>query len=354
MMMVTLYYLIIPALGYSEKNWTEDTERAFFAEKLYRDSHHVVCLHLYYINKSESDPKKAKRAGSASGFLVNLRNEPHVVSAGHIVKSQPFALDGVYAFFKTDLRPKALALVGYDRVTDVSLFKFVKSADKDELLRRCVTIGDSRSLVCGQQTFALGLNMNARFSVSAGQIKNLDLGYNVFSVFDFNGFTQPQLIIHDASINRGSSGGPLVDRDGKVVGVNVMVLGAGNGFVPLCVAGPINDGLDCVKRFRGGKELRRVHPPFVLMETRFIDDRTLQEIGLDRPLVDGPMVVGINPFARTGLKAGDVILRCRGHEALTANEVMRCLMIDSREGEVVSFVVDRDGEEITVYLELEL
>ena len=322
------------------------------SEKIYQNFNALVFLEVVYQNDK-------LMIGSLSGFLINIDGEPFVISAGHLIRQNgPDSIKEVTAFFKNDFEPQSLKLVGYDiEIEDISLFSFERESVKRKLLPYCAKIGDSDELKAGQQVFSLGADLDIQFSFAAGHIKNLDLGsvYNPTSIrMGSDLYFQPQLISHDANVNPGSSGGPLLNECGAVVGVNQMIrLVNRPGAQGYALASLINDVVKVIRIIKKEGEITYADLPFLVGETRLIGNYELFNLGILRPQKNSPVIVYVAPeYADSGLREGDLIRFYQKEKVKSANEVMRSILIDSRPGETVFFTIERGGELKTIELKL--
>ncbi len=134
-----------------------------------------------------------------SGFIISsdgyIITNAHVLSGGHYVKVLTYEADSW----------KSAELIGYDNTMDVAVIKI--SGNGHDYLN----FDDSDSLVIGEKVIALGNPLGLSFSVTEGIISGLKReGSN----------NLPAYIQIDAPLNRGNSGGPLINKKGKVIGIN--------------------------------------------------------------------------------------------------------------------------------------
>ncbi len=188
-----------------------------------------------------------------SGFIFKDEDGIWVASVGHLVENdKPELIEKIYGYFYSPLRKRMeLELVGYDAVIDVSLLKF-KGEDADNL--PAMPLGSSKNLIIGQEVANIGHPAPLSWAITTGKIVSLD--YQTF----LNGIPTGW-IIHDALINPGSSGSPLFDIKGEVIGITSMALSPYDGkffnFFTGCV--PIDSFKEALPRL---KKNNKTEAPF--------------------------------------------------------------------------------------------
>ncbi|WP_235561839.1 S1C family serine protease [Marmoricola sp. Leaf446] len=165
--------------------------------------------------------------GSGSGFVFDRLG--HVLTNQHVVdgdRSLLLQLDGG--------RQVRAALVGEDEANDIAVLR----ADPEDL--PAAAMGDSSTVRIGEPVIAIGSPLGLSGTVTAGIVSTTAREARL-------GSSSRQAVIQtDASINPGNSGGPLVDLDGRVVGVNTAIAtvpGTGSGNIGIGFAVPIDRAL---------------------------------------------------------------------------------------------------------------
>jgi S1-C subfamily serine protease len=267
--------------------------------------------------------------GTGSGFIID--EEGHVVTNNHVVA-------GGTAFEITffDGTSVDAELVGSDPYQDVAVLKLV--LDVGQSVPGIVDFGDSDQIRAGDPVIAIG-NPFGEYanSVTNGSVNGVERALDSGA-----GFSLPNLIQHDAAIYPGNSGGPLLNMEGQVIGMNVakaysrmqgQTLGEGLNFaidsnaVQEIVAELIADG-QFERSYLG-----------IQAET------TSNGIGVLEVQSDGPA-------ADAGLQSGDMIVAIDGEEIDEPNEGLDLLIFERRPGDEVVLTVERAGESLDVSLTL--
>jgi S1-C subfamily serine protease len=292
-------------------------------------------------------------AGQGSGFVIS--DEGEVLTNAHVVTTggenngggDPAEADQVYVEFSDRNRVEA-DVVGFDPDADLALLK----VDPGDLDLHALQLSDRSEFAVGEPVAAIGSPFGEEQSLSIGVISATDR-----SIQSLTQFTVDNAIQTDASINPGNSGGPLLDSDGKVIGVNQQIESAsgtnsGVGFAIPATA--IRYSLDQLR------ESGKVEYAYLGVSTQALWPQLSDELGLG---VDtGAMiseVVPDGPAADAGLEGaddrtmfqgaeirtgGDVIVAVNGRELEHESDLAE-LISRARPGEEVTLVVLRDGDQ---------
>ena len=187
--------------------------------------------------------------GVGSGFVLNgdgeIATNAHVVTQGNGSDAQKAR--EVYVEFADGNRVEA-KIVGQDPNADVALLKI----DPKGLTLRPLPLGSSASVAVGEPVAAIGSPFGERQSLSVGVVSAIDR-----DIQSLNGeFAIPGAFQTDAAINPGNSGGPLVDGDGKVIGINQQIKTNSGGGEGVGFAVPV----DVIKRSLGAAARDRQRP----------------------------------------------------------------------------------------------
>jgi serine protease Do len=233
-------------------------------------------------------PENVQR-GTGTGFIID--SEGYIVTNEHVIKDADRIRVKLY-----DGRERKAGVVGTDRATDLALIR-IEASDLMAL-----DLGDSDVVRVGDPVIAIGNPLEYERSVTAGIVSAK--GRKVYEAEPFEDFIQT-----DAAINRGNSGGPLINIFGEVIGVNTVIRSDGRG---ISFAVPSNVVKRVVEQLRTNGYVARgylgVTPSNLTSELRD---------GLGLGEAQGILVADVSenyPAARAGLQAYDVITRFAGRE----------------------------------------
>jgi serine protease Do len=256
-----------------------------------------------------------------SGFIVGA--DGTIVTNNHVIDkatSIKVTLDD-----GTELPAK---LVGADPKSDLAVLKV-------EAKHKLPTIawGDSDKLKLGDQIIAIGNPFGIGTTVTSGIVsaRGRDLHSGPYDDF----------IQIDAPINHGNSGGPLVDLDGKVVGINTAIYSPNGGSVGVGFAIPSDQAkLIVAKLEKNGT----IDHGFLGVSIQPVTQDVADAIGLSKP--EGALVSGVNedsPAASAGLKSGDIVTAVGDNLVRTPKDLSR-LIADLSPGQKEALSVWRDGK----------
>lgn len=273
----------------------------------------------------EGQEREFRNQGLGSGVLVrNEGNKYYVLTNDHVVGEA----DEIKAVLH-DGREYTAALVGKDPRKDLAMVVF-ETRDKNIPIAR---LGDSESLQVGDWVLAVGSPFGFVSSVTAGIVSAKGRSGPQGNISDF--------IQTDAAINRGNSGGALVDIDGNVVGINTWIAAPTGGSVGLGFAIPINNAKSAIDDFI---EKGKVEYGWLGVTVGDVTDELAEKLNLDE--TKGAFVHNIyidSPADKGGMQPGDFIVEINGRRVESRDEVVR-LVGDLRAGETAGFEVIRFGE----------
>ena len=279
-----------------------------------------------------------------SGFLFD--DEGHILTNYHVLQGG----DAISSVTLSDGRQLEVDYVGHDDRTDPAVLK-AKGTGLPH-----IEPGSAKGLMMGEWVIAIGnpfgnMMRDPQPSVSVGVVSanhrrvRRDVGDGERLYQD--------MIQTDAAINPGNSGGPLVDGEGRVVGVNTMIFSSSGGYQGLGFAIPIERALRVADEII--KNGRRLDPWFGFRGEGIggIDAYTRQQLGLRAE--DGVLVTEIrrdSPAYKAGLTSGDVVTEINGEsvsDPVDVDLINWALFI----GDSVSLTYDRAGKENTVQFNVE-
>jgi Do/DeqQ family serine protease len=194
-----------------------------------------------------------------------------------------------------------------DQRADLAVLRIDASGDRLPTL----SLGDSDALEVGDLVLAIGDPFGVGQTVTMGIISGLARS---IGTDDFGSFIQT-----DAAINPGNSGGPLVDLDGRIVGINTAIFSQSGGSVGIGFAVPANMVRAVIDAARRGGHVMR---PWLGASAQAVTPELARGLGLPRP--EGALikdVVAGSPAAIAGLRDGDVVLSVDGHEVTSPDEL---------------------------------
>ena len=241
--------------------------------------------------------------GVGTGFIV--AEEGYVVTNNHVIRS-----GGAFKVRLNDGRVASAALVGSDQETDIAVLKI----DIGGLSP--IEFGDSDAAEVGDWVIALGSPFGLKDSVTAGIIsaRGREVGLSPLESY----------LQTDATINPGNSGGPLVDMDGRVVGINTAIESRSGGSDGISFAIPSNMAKSVVESIIGGSAPSR---GFLGIQMQPLDARTATQIGFNGQGVLVNQVVPGGAAANAGVQVGDIVVKVNGEETINPQRVMRAVRL---------------------------
>ena len=303
-----------------------------------RDRVFPALVHIEPILEVYSAGERARLAVTGSGVIFTA--EGHVVTNNHVVERAERVTCTL-----SDKREVPAVVVGRDPETDVAVLRLDPLEAAGEL--PVAELGDSSRLQIGQHVMAMGSPLGLARSVSLGVISALDryLPEDQMPTGAATGLFNTW-IQTDAAINPGNSGGPLVDLDGRVIGINaraVTVFGENVGF-----AIPIN-----LVREVAGQIIRFGSPRRSWLGANWQPLKVISDPAGGR-LREGVLVGGValgSPAERAGLRAGDVLVAYDGSPVSARYEeelpAFRKMEAETPVGRRVRLDVRRDGALMT-------
>ncbi|MFN2616713.1 MAG: S1C family serine protease [Thermoleophilaceae bacterium] len=269
---------------------------------------------------------------TGSGFVID--KDGYVLTNDHVVEGS----SDVSVRFKENGPAVNAQVKGSDPSSDLALLKI----DPGKAKLDPVPLGSSKKVAVGDPAIAIGNPFGLQRTVTTGIVSAVQREINAPNDFTIRGAIQT-----DASVNPGNSGGPLLNGDGRVIGINSQIAtGGGSGSVGIAFAVPI----DLAKKVL--PELKRkgkVERAFIGVTTTRVTKRLANDLNL--PVKKGALIVDVrrgSPADKAGLRAGHTQttegLRIGGDLIVRLDDKG----IDSPEGLVSGISGKKPGDEVTL------
>jgi serine protease Do len=287
------------------------------------------------LDKADSAPSE-QPDNSVPGQFPQLRDHEQALGSGFIVSSDGYILTNNHVVGNADLvmviigddDPVRAEVVGTDPPTDLAV---IRVKDRNDL--PVLSFGDSDNLQVGDWVIAIGQPFGLSHTVTSGIVSAL--GRNNIDLTTYEDFIQT-----DAAINPGNSGGPLINLDGRVVGVNTAILGP-QGNIGIGFAIPINMAKNVYEQIRKNG---RVVRGFLGVDIQDLNPDLATAFGLPNS-TRGVLISYVSensPAATAGLKPGDVIVQFDG-KPVTSPASFQTRISVLQPGTSVGIVVLRNG-----------
>jgi len=275
-------------------------------------------------------PIERETQATGSGVIVDAA-QGYVMTNAHVVENA----NSIEVTTKDNRRLKA-KLVGRDPDTDIAVLQL--SANN----LTAVPIGDSDRLQVGDFVLAIGNPFGLGQTVTSGIISALGRSPGIEGYEDF--------IQTDASINPGNSGGPLVDLQGRVVGINTAILAPSGGNIGIGFAVPINMARQVMDQLIRYGEIKRGRIGVAIQD---LTPDLAQALGTR--YTQGAVIARVEPGSpaeRAGLRTNDLVVAINGAPMRSGTELRNRVGL-SRIGDEVELTVERGGSERNVTVRVE-
>lgn len=296
---------------------------------------------------SSSDSSEDTESGSGSGVIFKKENgKAYIITNNHVVEGASSLKVSLY-----DGTVVTAKLVGSDSLTDLAVLQI-----SDDHVTKVASFGDSSDLRTGETVIAIGdpLGKDLSRTVTQGIVSGVD---RTVSMSTSAGQTSINVIQTDAAINPGNSGGPLLNTDGKIVGINSMKISEddveGIGF-----AIPSNDVKPIAEELLSKGQIERPYIGVSMLDLEQVpqnyQEGTLGLFGsqLNKGVYIREVASG-SPAEKAGLKAEDIIISLKGKEIDTGSELRNILYKDANIGDTVEVKILRNGKEMTKKIKLD-
>lgn len=273
--------------------------------------------------------RTAGEGGSGSGFVVDKMG--YIVTNNHVISAAANDDDAKLEVVFSDHKRVPARIAGRDVRTDLAVLK----VDDVENLT-VAKLGDSSKLEIGQPVIAFGAPLGLDRTVTTGIVSAVDRPVPLRPDATSDTDAVINAIQTDAAINPGNSGGPLVDAQGRVIGVNTAIAASGGGSIGLGFAIPINEVVPISEKLIADGNVS--HPQIGVTAATVRNDQVFGARIKD--------VAAGSPAAEAGLKENDVITEFDGRPIEGADELTVAVRM-AKIGQEVKYTYWRDGRTFT-------
>jgi serine protease Do len=288
------------------------------------------------------EPEERQVLGAGSGFIIDKAG--YILTNNHVVEGAesievwlPSMRDGEFGL--------PAKVIGRDELTDTALLQLTQLPSEPLTVAK---FGDSDLMAPGDWVMAIGNPFGFSNSVTVGVVSAV--GRETQAAVQGR---SEEMIQTDAAINRGNSGGPLLNIRGEVIGINTMIISNGfeGGNVGVGFAVPINTVRDLLPQLREGKVVRgRIG---VSLEGRPMSREYASSLGLPNPNgAEVKIVTPGGPADKAGIRSGDVIVEYNGRPVTDNNELVD-MVTRTRPGTTVPIRVIRDRKGVSLNITVE-
>jgi serine protease Do len=284
----------------------------------------------YFNIPNEPGGRRPDRTGAGSGFIYTA--DGFILTNHHVIEDADEIIVRM-----ADRHEFEAELIGSDEASDIAVLKI--NSDKTLPFLR---LGESESVKAGQWVAAIGSPFNFEQSVTAGIVSAKGRTNRAQQYVPF--------IQTDVAINRGNSGGPLLNMEGDVIGINSWILSSSGGYIGLSFSIPVEVAASTARQLR---ETGKVERGLLGVVVGAVTREMAEALDLDRPV--GALVNDITPDGsaeRAGIEPGDVILSFNDEPVETWNDLPP-LVGANPPGTKATVLVSREGKEKTFEVTLD-
>ncbi len=285
----------------------------------------------YFENERRNSPSQRPITGLGSGFIIS--KDGIIVTNNHVIEGA----DEITVILSNQKEFTA-ELLGRDPKADLAVLKI----DPGTTILTAVEWGDSESMRVGDWSIAIGNPLNLGGTVTAGIISAISRDLRGSGPY-------VKFLQTDASINRGNSGGPLFNIEGKVIGINTAIISQTGGSIGLGFAIPSNSAKKIVQQL---KDFGRTKRGWLGVQIQPVSKDFAESLGLENE--KGAFVSNVNPKGpskKAGVEAGDVILKFNDIEIIKMTDLPR-VVAEADVGSLAKVEVWRKNRKIIIQVEL--
>jgi putative serine protease PepD len=264
-------------------------------------------------------PQQQQSEAEGSGFVYDSNGD--IITNAHVVDGAT----SIKVQFKDGTTAKA-TLVGKDESTDIAVIKVdVASSELHPL-----TLGTSSGVQPGQEVAAIGSPFGLAETMTAGIVSAVSRTITAPNNYSISGAIQT-----DAAINHGNSGGPLLNTDGQVIGVNAQIESNSNDNAGVGFAIPIDAVKSVAQDVIAGKTVQHAYLGVSVQDATSGAGATIESVKSG------------SPADSAGLKAGDIVTAIDG-KSVTGADDLTALVATYKPGDTAKLTVKRSGSTQTI------
>jgi S1-C subfamily serine protease len=310
----------------------------------------VAYISAHGVTSDSGSPFGLPQEGDATGSGFVVDKDGYIVTNAHVVEGA----DSVDVSFDENGDSVPADVKGVDTSADLAVLKVDPSKVKN---LTPIPLGDSSKAQVGDPVIAVGNPFGLSRTVTTGIVSGLQR-----QIQAPNGFTISNVIQTDASINPGNSGGPLLDANGRVIGINSQIAtGGGQGSVGIGFAVPINTAKKLLPDLKAGETVQRA---YLGVQMQGVTKQLADDLNLASD--HGALIVEVTPNSpadkaglrggRTGTSSGvaaggDLIVAIDGKE-MRDEDAVATAVANHRPGDKVDIQYYRGNDKKTVTVEL--
>lgn len=294
------------------------------------------------INVVRTGPNELPQVGAGSGFVYDTQG--HIITNHHVVEG---ATEIAVNFLDGTIT--RATVVGLDPDSDIAVLRVDVDPDKLQPL----TFADMASVTIGEPVYAIGSPFGQRWTLTSGIVSATNRAISGLEAFSIGGAIQT-----DAAVNPGNSGGPLLDENAHVIGVNSQILSASGSNAGIGFAIPA----DLVQRVAQQLiDQGYVQYSYLGIAGSNMTLTVIEDLGLPNDtqgVVVGDVVAG-GPASRTDLRpirtleqgsdlvvqSADILIAIDGQPLTSFEDLIGYLARNTQPGDSVTFTVLRAGQE---------
>jgi len=308
----------------------------FVHQRLYRNPFMADPFFRQFFGNQPDDGREITSRDNWLGSGIIVTADGYILTACHVVENA----DEIKVGIQNDKTEYVAKVIGMDQPTDVAVLKI------EAKNLPAITLGDSEQLEVGDVVLAIGDPFGIGQTVTKGIISALGRSLSAPGDMDqYENSRYQDFIQTDASINKGNSGGALVDAEGRLIGINDAIVSPSGTSAGIGFAVPINMARNVMEGFLNGGKVAR---GYFGMDLQDLDAGLAKDFSL--PTQGGALVANVGletPAGKAGLISGDVIVAVNG-KSITSADNLRLVISMLHPGSSASVKIFRNGIQKTV------